>query len=110
MRYLIELDSPDFHVLIEAAKREIVASAAVHHEMQRRWGRGHALAIAAGQREVAAARCLGALISANEAASPDRAVPSTGDTRPVMLEDDIPKPYNARIRYVTPSSTARKMR
>lgn len=103
MKYTIELESPDFHVLIDAARREIVASAAVHREMQRLWGRGHALAVTAGQREVAAARCLKALTLASEAAEPERATGSTENTS-LPTGEEMP----AGMVYGRPRGVARR--
>lgn len=92
MKYSLDLDSPDFHVLIDAARREIVASAVVHREMQRRWGRGHSLTVAAGQRETAAARCLKALILADDSAVPERSSGTTENTS-LPTGEDMPLVY-----------------
>lgn len=106
MKYVVDLSSPDFHILIDAARREIIASAATRAEMGRRWGKGHALTVSAGQREVAASRCLKALIEADEAARPERATPGRAEVVATYFEEDLPRPVpprpkasNIRRRY-----------
>lgn len=100
MKYLLDLDSPDFSVLLDAAKHEITQAALRRIVEIRRWGAGHAITVAAGRRLQSAEKCLAALIVAQQNTEPERATPPPNtnpyDLLQTYFEEDLPRPVQPR--------------
>lgn len=78
MRYVLELDSPDFKVLQQLVETGIIRLTAQHHEERRRSGAGSQASVDAGSKERSALRAKHALEAAERSARPDRALAPVG--------------------------------
>lgn len=98
MKYTLDLTSPEFTALLQAAERHLIAMSSVHRTLAERMGRGAPAVIDAGNSVAIADRVLNTLKVAKHTTLPDKAIPSPDNNNlstphSMQVGDDMPLVY-----------------